>query len=79
MEKNLETEAVFFAASRRAAVDGLQLETTGLAINDKGYIAADENYRTTVSHIYAAGDVIGFPLSMERARVVVCHAFGLKY
>jgi NAD(P) transhydrogenase len=59
--KNLETEAVLFAAGRRAAVDGLQLERAGLAINDKGYIAVDENYRTTVSHIYAAGDVIGFP------------------
>ncbi len=42
-----------------------------------------ENYRTTVPHIYAAGDVIGFPAlastSMEQARVAVCHAFGLKY
>ena len=43
----------------------------------------DENYRTSVPHIYAAGDVIGFPAlastSMEQGRVAVCHAFGLKY
>jgi NAD(P) transhydrogenase len=81
--KTLETEAALFAAGRRAAVDGLQLENAGLSINDKGYIAVDENYRTAVPHIYAAGDVIGFPAlastSMEQGRVAVCHAFGLKY
>ena len=81
--KTLETEAALFAAGRRAAVDGLALEKAGLAINDKGYLAVDQNYRTVVPHIYAAGDVIGFPAlastSMEQGRVAVCHAFGLKY
>jgi NAD(P) transhydrogenase len=81
--KTLETDAALFAAGRRAAVDGLGLEMAGLAINDKGYIGVDENYRTIVPHIYAAGDVIGFPAlastSMEQGRVAVCHAFGLKY
>ncbi len=81
--KTLETEAALFAAGRRAAVDGLQLEKAGLAINDKGYLAVDEHYRTAVPHIYAAGDVIGFPAlastSMEQGRVAVCHAFGLRY
>ena len=81
--KTLEVEAALFAAGRRAAVDGLALEKAGLVINDKGYIAVDENYRTAVPHIYAAGDVIGFPAlastSMEQGRVAVCHALGLKY
>ena len=81
--KCLCVEAALFAAGRRAAVDGLTLEKGGLAINDKGYIAVDENYRTAVPHIYAAGDVIGFPAlastAMEQGRVAVCHAFGLKY
>src|SRR5207245_1210857 len=81
--KVLETDAALFAAGRRAAVDGLALEKAGLALNDKGYIAVDEHYRTAVPHIYAAGDVIGFPAlastSMEQGRVAVCHAFGLKY
>ncbi len=81
--KTLETESALFAAGRRAAVDGLALEKAGLAISDKGYVAVDENYRTVVPHIYAAGDVIGFPAlastSMEQGRVAVCHAFGLKY
>jgi NAD(P) transhydrogenase len=81
--KVLETEAALFAAGRRAAVDGLALEKAGLALNDHGYLPVNENYRTNVPHIYAAGDVIGFPAlastSMEQGRVAVCHAFGLKY
>src|SRR5882724_7782382 len=44
--KKLETEAALFAAGRRAAVDGLALEKAGLALNDRGYIPVDENYRT---------------------------------
>jgi NAD(P) transhydrogenase len=81
--KILETEAALFAAGRRAAVDGLALEKAGLCVNDRGYIAVDENYRTVVPNIYAAGDVIGFPAlastSMEQGRVAVCHAFGFQY
>jgi NAD(P) transhydrogenase len=81
--KTLETDAALFAAGRRAAVDGLALEKAGLAINDRGYIPVDDNYRTSVPNIYAAGDVIGFPAlastSMEQGRVAVCHAFGFKY
>ena len=81
--KVLEAEAALFAAGRRAAVDGLALEKAGLTLSDKGYMAVDANYRTAVPHIYAAGDVIGFPAlastSMEQGRVAACHAFGLKY
>jgi NAD(P) transhydrogenase len=81
--KVLEAEAALFAAGRRAAVDGLALEKAGLALNDRGYIPVDQHYRTSVSNIYAAGDVIGFPAlastSMEQGRVAACHAFGLKY
>ena len=81
--KVLETDAALFAAGRRAAVDGLALEKAGLAVNDRGYIAVDGNYKTAVPNIYAAGDVIGFPAlastSMEQGRVAVCHAFGFQY
>jgi len=81
--KTLQTEVALFAAGRRAAVDGLALERAGLALNDRGYVPVDENYRTSVPCIYAAGDVIGFPAlastSMEQGRVAVCHAFGFKY
>jgi len=81
--KTLQSEAVLFAAGRRASVDGLSLEKAGLCINERGYITVDENFRTAVPHIYAAGDVIGFPAlastSMEQGRVAACHAFGFKY
>ena len=81
--KTLNTEAALFAAGRRAAVDGLAVEKAGLALNDRGYLPVDENYRTCVPGVYAAGDVIGFPAlastSMEQGRVAVCHAFGFKY
>jgi NAD(P) transhydrogenase len=81
--KKLESDAALFAAGRRAAIDGLALEKAGLALNDRGYIPVDENYRTSVTSIYAAGDVIGFPAlastSMEQGRVAVCRAFGFQY
>jgi len=81
--KTLETESVLFAAGRRAAVDGLSLDKAGLTVNQHGYISVDEHYRTAMPHIYAAGDVIGFPAlastSMEQGRVAVCHAFGFQY
>lgn len=81
--KTLQVDAALFAAGRRAAVDGLALEKACLSLNGRGYIPVDENYCTAVPHIYAAGDVVGFPAlastSMEQGRVAVCHAFGLKY
>jgi NAD(P) transhydrogenase len=68
---------------REGATDGLALERAGLAAGARGRLAVNENYQTAVPHIYAAGDVIGFPAlastSMEQARVAMCHAFDLKY
>ncbi len=64
-------------------MDGLDLEKAGLALNQRGYIDVNEFYRTAAPHIYAAGDLIGFPAlastSMEQGRVAVCHAFGFAY
>jgi NAD(P) transhydrogenase len=81
--KTLETEAALFAAGRRGAADKLVLEKAGVALNKRGYIEVNENYRTASPRVYAAGDVIGFPAlastSMEQGRVAVCHAFGFQY
>ncbi|OLE85725.1 MAG: hypothetical protein AUG07_03965 [Acidobacteria bacterium 13_1_20CM_2_60_10] len=81
--KVLNTESALFAAGRRAAVDGLALDRAGLSVGSRGYIEVDEDYRTAVPHIYAAGDVIGFPAlastSMEQGRMAVCHAFSFQY
>ncbi len=53
--KKLETEAALFAAGRRAAVDGLALEKAGLALNDRGYIPVDENYRISGAGVHFDG------------------------
>ena len=81
--KIIEAETALFAAGRRGAVEGLGLERAGLGINQRGNIDVNDQYQTAVPHIYAAGDVIGFPAlastSMEQGRVAMCHAFGFPY
>jgi len=79
----LEAERVLFATGRMGATHGLGLERVGLGAGPRGHLKVNEHYQTEVPHIYAAGDVIGFPAlastSMEQARVAMCHAFDLKY
>ena len=79
----LVAECILHAAGREGATSSLALDNAGVAVNARGFIAVDEKYRTSITHIYAAGDVIGYPgrasTSMEQARVALCHAFGLKY
>src|SRR5712692_3147183 len=79
----LAVDAVLFAAGRVGNTRGLALEKAGVDVNDRGLIPVNEHYQTAVAHVYAAGDVIGFPAlaatSMEQARVAMCHAFDLKY
>ncbi len=81
--KVVAAETALFAAGRRGAVEGLGLERAGLAINERGNLDVNDRYQTHVPHIYAAGDVIGFPAlastSMEQGRVAMCHAFGFPY
>jgi len=80
---SLETESVLFATGRMGATSGLALEKAGLTSGPRGHLAVNAHYQTAVPHIYAAGDVVGFPAlastSMEQARVAMCHAFDLKY
>jgi len=79
----LKTESVLIAAGRLGNTRGLGLDRIGLAVGDRGHLTVNEHYQTTIPHIYAAGDVIGFPAlaatSMEQARVAMVHAFDLKY
>jgi NAD(P) transhydrogenase len=74
---------VLYAAGRSSNTASLQLEAAGVATGRRGVIPVNEHYQTNVPHIYAAGDVIGFPAlastSMEQARVAMVHAFDLKY
>jgi len=79
----LAVDAVLVAAGRRACVEGLALEAAGLAVDERGLVAVDRSCRTRVPHVFAAGDVVGFPalasVSAEQARVAVCAAFGGRF
>ena len=81
--QRLETDAVFVAAGRTSNTANLNLSEAGVPVGDRGLIKVNESYQTEVPHIYAAGDVIGFPAlastSMEQARVAMVHAFDLGY
>ncbi len=76
----VRTEALLYAAGRVGATDTLNLEACGLSCDSRGRLSADKNtFQTEAPHIYAAGDVIGFPslasTSMEQGRIAACHAF----
>lgn len=79
--RRIRTEMLLYAAGRVGATAGLGLEACGLAADDRGRLKVDpKTFQTPVPHIYAAGDVIGFPslasTSMEQGRIAACHAFG---
>jgi NAD(P) transhydrogenase len=79
----LHAHCVLVSTGRIGNSDGLDAKEVGVKINERGFIQVDKSYRTAVPHIFAAGDIIGFPAlasaSMEQARVAVCNAFDLKY
>ncbi|MEU1444632.1 Si-specific NAD(P)(+) transhydrogenase [Streptomyces mirabilis] len=78
--KKIPADTVMYSAGRQGLTDELDLDKAGLSADPRGRIKVDENYRTEVPHIYAVGDVIGFPAlaatSMEQGRTAAYHAFG---
>src|ERR1700760_4600149 len=68
--KKIPADTVLYSAGRQGMTDGLNLAAAGLSADKRGRIKVDENYQTEVPHIYAVGDVIGFPAlaatSMEK-------------
>ena len=65
----------------RLREDSLNLAAAGLTADGRGRLRVNDDYQTEVPHIYAAGDVIGFPslasTSMEQGRLAACHALGV--
>lgn len=78
--KKIPAETVMYSAGRQGATATLGLQAAGLEADKRGKIAVDEAFRTSVPHIYAVGDVIGFPAlaatSMEQGRLAAMHALG---
>ncbi|MEO6090527.1 MAG: Si-specific NAD(P)(+) transhydrogenase [Umezawaea sp.] len=78
--KKIPAETVMYSAGRQGMTEGLNLEKAGIAADNRGRISVDEHFRTPVPHIYAVGDVIGFPAlaatSMEQGRLAAYHACG---
>lgn len=78
--KRIAADMVMYSAGRQGVTDELDLKKAGLAADQRGRITVDGQYRTAVPHIFAVGDVIGFPAlaatSMDQGRLAAYHAFG---
>ena len=72
---------MLYAVGRQGTTGALQLDKAGLAADDRERLHVNEHYQTAVPHIYAVGDVIGFPAlastAMEQGRLAACHAYGV--
>ncbi len=77
--KRVRANMALFASGRQSNTDQLGLDKAGVEVDERGRLVVDEHFRTGVPHIYAAGDVVGFPAlastSMEQGRQAGAHAF----
>src|SRR6516164_6607675 len=78
--KKIPADTVMYSAGRQGMSDNLNLDAAGLSADERGRIKVDEFFRTAVPHIYAVGDIIGFPAlaatSAEQGRQAAHHACG---
>jgi NAD(P) transhydrogenase len=80
--KKISAEKVLYSIGRTGATSALNLQNANLSTLDRGLMEVNEYFQTEVPHIYAVGDVIGFPslasTSMEQGRQAACHAFEVE-
>ena len=80
--KQIVSDQALYSIGRSGATQALSLGNAGLASDDRGRLQVNSHYQTDVPHVYAVGDVIGFPslasTSMEQGRMASCHAFGVE-
>ncbi len=78
--KRLRAQTLLYAIGRQGVCSDLGLDQVGIEFDDRERLQVNAQYQTNVEHVYAAGDVIGFPAlastSMEQGRRAICHAFG---
>lgn len=79
--KQVASEQALYSVGRTGVTAGLNLAAAGLAADERGRLEVNEYYQTVAPHIYAVGDVVGFPAlaatAMEQGRLAAAHAFGL--
>jgi NAD(P) transhydrogenase len=79
--KRVIGDALLYTVGRTGNADRLNLAAAGLECDNRGRLKVNEHFQTAVPHIYAAGDIIGFPAlasaSMEQGRLASCHMFGV--
>ena len=79
--KVIVSDCVLYSAGRTSATKELGIESIGLSAGERGRVQVNEFYQTALPHIYAAGDVIGFPAlastSARQGRLAACYAFGI--
>src|SRR6266478_117972 len=77
-KKKISGDALLYAVGRQGNIDELCLDKAGIEADSRGRITVDAEYRTKAPHIFAAGDVIGFPslasVSMEQGRMAASFA-----
>jgi NAD(P) transhydrogenase len=80
--KQIVTDKALYSIGRTGATETLDLAAAGIQADARGRLTVNDKHQTNVPHIYAVGDVIGFPslasTSMEQGRLAACHAFGEK-
>jgi NAD(P) transhydrogenase len=80
--KRITTDMVLLSSGREPATASLAVDAAGLAVDARGRLAVDAQFRTAVPHIFAAGDVLGYPslaaTSSEQGRLAACAAFGVE-
>jgi NAD(P) transhydrogenase len=81
-KKRILGDALLYAVGRQGNIERLNLQAAGVEADDRCRIKVDKEYRTSQPHIFAVGDVIGFPslasVSMEQGRIAAAKAFGLQ-
>ena len=79
--KVIVSDCVLFSAGRESATADLGLDALGISPGERGKLEVHDGYQTAVPHVYAAGDVIGFPAlastAARQGRLAACHAFGI--
>ena len=79
--KRLVADVALVCAGRAGNTHSLNLQAAKLTPDERGRLTVDDTYRTKQKHIFAGGDVIGFPAlatSSEQGRLAACNAFGVK-